>query len=73
MLLSSKGCQFEHTELSIHFDTFNDECAIVKESQDAYRLSQGQPMICNNNYIADILRVCGIKGLIWVIKDLGQF
>ena len=35
-----KGCHFEHTELSIHFYTFNDECAIVKESKDANLLSQ---------------------------------
>ena len=40
MLVSLKGCHFEHTELSIHFETFNDECAIVKEAQDAYLLSQ---------------------------------
>ena len=40
MLGSLKGCHFEHTELSIHFKTFNDECAIVKEAQDAYLLSQ---------------------------------
>ena len=25
-----KGCNFEHTELSIHLESFNDECAIVK-------------------------------------------
>ena len=25
-----KGCNFEHTELSIHFLSFNDERAIVK-------------------------------------------
>ena len=24
-------------------------------------------MICNNNYLADILRVCKIKDLIWVM------
>ena len=30
-----KGCNFEHTKLSIHFKSFNDECAIVKESKDA--------------------------------------
>ena len=28
-------CNFEHTELSIHFESFNDECAIVKEAKDA--------------------------------------
>ena len=32
MSVSLKGCKFEHTELSIHFESFNDECAIVKEA-----------------------------------------
>ena len=40
MSVSLKGCKFEHTELSIHFESFNDECAIVKESQDVNRLCQ---------------------------------
>ena len=35
-----KGCKFEHTELSIHFESFNDECAIVKEAKNANVLSQ---------------------------------
>ena len=35
-----KGRNFEHTELSIHFSSFNDECAIVKEAKDANLLSQ---------------------------------
>ena len=35
-----KGCDFEHTEQSIHFESFNDECAIVKEANDANPLSQ---------------------------------
>ena len=40
MSKSLKGCKFEHTELSIYFETFNDECAIVKEAQDTNLLSQ---------------------------------
>ena len=40
MSLSLKKCIFEHTELSIHFETFNDECAIVKEAKEANLLSQ---------------------------------
>ena len=42
MKVSLKGCKFEHTELSIHFESFNDECAIaiVKETKDANLLSQ---------------------------------
>ena len=35
-----KGCNFEHTELSIHFLSLNDECAIVKEAMDANLLGQ---------------------------------
>ena len=34
------GWTFEHTNLSILFDSFDDECAIVKEAQDANLLSQ---------------------------------
>ena len=40
MSLSLKGCKFDHTELSIHFESFIDECAIAKEAQDAKLLSQ---------------------------------
>ena len=36
----SKGCNFEHTELSIHFLSFNDICTIVKEANDENPLSQ---------------------------------
>ena len=32
MSVSLKGCKFEHTELSIYFESFNDECAIVKST-----------------------------------------
>ena len=40
MSVSLKGCKFEHTELSIYFESFNDEFAITKEAQDANQLSQ---------------------------------
>ena len=40
MSVSLKWCKFEHTELSIHFESFNDECAIAKEAQDANLLCQ---------------------------------
>ena len=40
MLVSLNGCKFEHTEWTIHFESFNDECAIVKEVRDANMLSQ---------------------------------
>ena len=35
-----KGCNFECTELSIHFKSFNDEYSIVKEAKNANLLSQ---------------------------------
>ena len=35
MSVSLNGRNFEHTEQSIHFELFNDECAIVKEAKDA--------------------------------------
>ena len=34
---SLKGCESEHTELLIHFESFNDECAIVKEVQVSFK------------------------------------
>ena len=40
MSVSLKGCNFEHNGLSIHFESFNDECAIAKEAKDANLLSQ---------------------------------
>ena len=40
MSVSLKGCNFEHTELSIHLSSFNDEFAIVKEAKDENLLSQ---------------------------------
>ena len=40
MSIILKGCNFEHTKLSIHFLSFNDECAIMKEAKDANSLSQ---------------------------------
>ena len=35
-----KSCKFDHIELSIHFESFNDEGAIVKEAQGTNLLSQ---------------------------------
>ena len=40
MSVSLKGCNFEQTEQSIHFKSFNDKCAIVKEAKDENLLSQ---------------------------------
>ena len=48
MSVSLKGCKLEHTELSIHFESFNVECAIVKEAQDANLLSQESKLTSAN-------------------------
>ena len=48
MSVSLKECKFEHTKLSIHFESFNDECAIVKEAQDANMLSKESKLMRNN-------------------------
>ena len=40
MSVSLKGCNFEQTELPIHFESFNDESAILKGAKDADLLSQ---------------------------------
>ena len=40
MSVSLNGCKFEHIERSIYFESFNDECAIVKEAYDRNLLSQ---------------------------------
>ena len=46
MSVSLKGYKFEHNELSIHFASFNDECAIVKEAQDVNLFSQKSNNAC---------------------------
>ena len=40
MSVSLNGCKFEHTELSNHFESFNDVCEIVEEAQKENLLSQ---------------------------------
>ena len=40
MSVSLERYYFEHTELLIHFESFNDEFAIVKEVKGANLLSQ---------------------------------
>ena len=39
MAVILRGCNYEHTKLSIHFLSFNDECEIVKEAKDANSFS----------------------------------
>ena len=48
MSISLKGCKFEHTELSIHFESLNAECAIVKKAPGANLLSQESKLTCDN-------------------------
>ena len=43
-----KEYNFEHTELSNHFYSFNDECPIMKEAKDANLLSQESKQKRNN-------------------------
>ena len=45
MFESLKGYYLQHPELSIHFESFNDECAIVKE---AHRRIFAKPGIKTN-------------------------
>ena len=47
MLVSLNGCKIEHTELWVHFESLNDECAILKEAQDANFLSQESKLTCS--------------------------
>ena len=61
---SLKGCTFEHTELSIYFESFNDECAIVKEAKDANRLNQESKLTCVNLQ----LNLCPSKSTTSVLK-----
>ena len=59
-----KGCNFEHTKLSIYFLSFNDECAIVKEARDANSLSQESKLtrlklqlnLCPSNSTTPVLK-----------------
>ena len=44
MAVSLKRCKFEHPELFIHYESFYDECAIMKQIQDANLLSQNQKL-----------------------------
>ena len=48
MSVSLKKCYIEHTKLSIHFELFNDECAILNEAQYANLLRQESKLIWVN-------------------------
>ena len=59
-----KGCKFEHTDLSIHFLSFYDECSIVKEAKDANLLSHESKLtrvklhlnLCPSNSTTPVLK-----------------
>ena len=63
-----KGCNFEHTELSINFLLINDKCAIVKEAKakDANMLSQESTITRANLQ----LNLCPSKSTTPVLKRI---
>ena len=62
-----KGCNLEHTELSIHFKSSNDEeCAIVKEAKDANLLSQESKLM----RVKLQLHLCPSKSTTLVLKRI---
>ena len=65
-LVFLKGFNFEHTELSIYFLSFNNECAIVKEAKDANLLSQESKLTRVNLQ----LNLCPSKSTIPVLKRI---
>ena len=62
-LCSSKSTTPVLKWILIQYLKVNSKPWIFYETQQG-----GQTMICNNNYLADILRVCEIKDLIWVMR-----
>ena len=66
MSKSLKGCNFEHTERTIYFESYNDECAIMKEANDANRLSQESKLTRVNLQ----LNLCPSKSTTSVLKRI---
>ena len=66
MSVSKKGCNFEHTELPIHLESFNDECTIAKEAKDANLLSQESKLMRVNLQ----LNLCPSKSTTPVLKRI---
>ena len=60
-----KGCNCEHTELSIHFLSFNDECAIMKQA----KLSQ-ESKLTRVNMVNLHLNLCPSKSTTPVLKRI---
>ena len=65
MSVSLRGFK-EHTELSIHFESFNDECAIVNEAQGENLLSQESKLTRANLH----LNRCPSKSTTPVLKRI---
>ena len=63
MSVSLKWCNFEHT---IHFDSFNDECAIMKEAKDTNLLSQESKL----THVNLQLNLCPSKSTTSVLKQI---
>ena len=61
-----KGCNFEHTELSIHFLSFNNDCAIAKEAEGAILWSQESKLTRVNSQ----LNLCPSKSTTPVLKRI---
>ena len=66
MAVFSLGCNFVHTQLSIHFLSFNDECAIVKDTMNANLLSQELKLMRVNLQ----LNLCPSKSITPVLKRI---
>ena len=59
-----KGCNIEHTELSIHLLSLIDECASLKEAKDANPLSRESKLTRVNLQ----LNLCPSKSTTPVVK-----
>ena len=66
MSVSLKVYQFEHYILSKHFGSFSDECAIVKEVQITYLLSQESKL----KWVNLQLNCCPAKSTVPVLKRI---
>ena len=65
MCVFLKGCNFDHTELSTHFLSFNEEYAVVKEGKDANPLSLNERARVNLQ-----LNLCPSKSTTPVLKQI---
>ena len=66
MLVFLKNSNFGHTKLSINFSTLYDECATVKEANDANPLSQESKL----THVNLQLNLCPLKPTTPVLKRI---